>query len=388
MTARGQRTLFELTQDGWVIGQKLQRIYPEFDTSAFVVAVRTAMEGQTIYNVTKAIGRVLRQHLPPNYSDALAILMNYVDAETVSKPEQPTDEVETSLRPISHFVSLYGLADFDASLDAFYKLAKYRCTRGGEIREFIIEQPERCFERFREWVQDQNPHLRLFVCASLCTRGTWQKWLRSFIPDPQPILGLLETLKDDPDARVREQVATDMRDIVKDYPEEGYATLERWSQDGQAETEKILRQALKYQVKIGDKRALKLLGLGALPQLGKAQIALIELKPERAVVAIQDAFRFSFSLQSKSDERQTILTYYAISYKRPTGHITRKRYRLSQRKLKPRQRVDYEKSLFPLPSLKQYHDGKACLGWHRFELEVNGDVFGGFDFEATAPEER
>jgi 3-methyladenine DNA glycosylase AlkC len=389
MSARGRRTLFDLTQDGLVIGQKLQRIYPEFDTSAFVVDVRTEMEGQTIYNVTKAIGRVWRHHLPESYSDALELLMNFVDAETGSKQGQvSTAEVEASLRPVSHFVSLYGQADFDASLDAFYKLAKYRCARGGEIREFIIEQPERCFERLRESVKDENPHLRLFVCASLCTRGTWQKWLRPFIPDPQPMLALLETLKDDPDARVREQVATDMRDIVKDYPEEGYATLERWSQDGWAETEKILRQALKYQVKLGDKRALKQLGLGALPKFGKAQIVLIELKPEREVVAIHDAFRFSFSLQSESDEPQTILTYYAISYKRSTGHITRKRYRLSQRKLKPRQRVDYEKSLFPLPSLKQYHDGKACLGWHRFELEVNGAVFGDFDFEATAPEER
>ena len=347
MSGRGQRTLSDLTQDGLVIGQKLQRIYPEFDTSAFVVDVLAEMEGQTIYNVTKAIGRVLRDHLLQSYSDALAILMNYVDAETVSKQGQsPTAEVETSLRPIAHFVSVYGKADFDASLDAFYKLAKYRCARGGEIREFIIEQPERCFERFRKWVKDENPHLRLFVCASLCTRGTWQKWIRPFIPDPQPMLALLETLKDDPDVRVREQVATDMRDIVKDYPEEGYATLERWSQDGRVETEKILRQALKYQVKIGDKRALKQLGLGALPKFGKAQIALIKLKPEREVVTVHDTFRFSFSLQSESDEPQTILTYYAISYKRSTGHITRKRYRLSQRKLKPRQRVNYEKPFF------------------------------------------
>ena len=89
------------------------------------------------------------------------------------------------------------------------------------------------------------------MATSLCTRGTWQKWLRPFIQDPQPILALLETLKDDPDARVREQVAPDMRDIVKDYPEAGYATLERWGQDGKPETQKILRQALKYQVKIG-----------------------------------------------------------------------------------------------------------------------------------------
>ena len=45
----------------------------------------------------------------------------------------------------------------------------------------------------------------------------------------------------------------------------------RWSQDGRAETKKILRQALKYQVKIGDKRTLERLSLGAVPKLGRAQ---------------------------------------------------------------------------------------------------------------------
>jgi hypothetical protein len=105
-----QRTLFDLTQDGLVIGRKLERIYPDFDTHTFVKDVRTEMEGQTIYNVKKAVGRVLRHHLPENYSDALAILMTYVDGE--------------------------------------------------------------------------NANLRLFVCASICTRGIWQKWIGRFIPDP------------------------------------------------------------------------------------------------------------------------------------------------------------------------------------------------------------
>ena len=264
---REQRTLFDLTQDGLVIGEKIQRIYPEFDVSGFVSDVRTEMEGQTIYNVTNAIGRVLRNYLPQNYSDALAILMDFVEREAPAAPRRhPTPEVETSLRPISHFVSLYGLADFDASLDAFCRLAKYRCTCGGDIQGFIIRDTDRCFERFGEWVKDDNTNLRLFVATSLCTRGTWQKWLRPFIEDPQPILALLEILKDDPDARVREHVAIDMRDIVKDYPEAGYATLERWGQDSKAETQKILKQALKYQVKIGDARAYQLLGLGAVPK--------------------------------------------------------------------------------------------------------------------------
>ena len=384
-----QRTLFDLTQDGLVIGEKIQRIYPEFDVSGFVADVRTEMEGQTIYNVTKAIGRVLRQHLPADYSEALAILMEFVENEAPSEPTRnPTPEVETRLRPIAHFVSLYGLADFDASLDAFCELAKHRCTRGGDIREFIIKDADRCFERFGEWVTDENANLRLFVAASLYTRGTWQKWLRPYIEDPEPILVLLETLKDDPDTSVREHVATDMRDIVKDYPEAGYTTLERWHKNGKPETQKILKQALKYQVKIGDARAFKLLGLGTVPKLGKADLTLTELQSERLALPINDVFRFWFSLQSESDAEQTILTYYAVAYKRPSGHITRKRYRLSQRKLKPRQRVAYEKSLFPLPSLKQYDDGKACLGWHRFELEINGDVLGGFDFEVTAPKDK
>ena len=230
---RDQRTLFDLTQDGLVIGNKLQRTYPDFDVDAFVADVRTEMAGQTLYNVTHAIGQGLRQHLPEDYSKALAILMDFVDSEAPSNPGlHPTAEVETGLRPVSHFVSLYGLADFEASLDAFGILAKHRCTRGGDIRAFIIKDPNRCFERFGEWVKDENANLRLFVCASLCTRGTWQKWLRPYIEDPQPILALLEILKDDSDGRVREHVAIDMRDIVKDYPEAGYVTLERWQQDG------------------------------------------------------------------------------------------------------------------------------------------------------------
>ncbi len=159
-----QRILFDLTQDGLVTGEKIQRIYPDFDISAFVSDVQTEMEGQTIYNVTKAVGRVLRNYLPQNYSEALFILMVFV-----------------------------------------------------------------------EWVKDENANLCLFVAASLCTRGTWQKWLHPFIQDPQPILVLLETLKDDPDERVREQVATDMRDIIKDDPEAGYTRLERWSQGGRDE---------------------------------------------------------------------------------------------------------------------------------------------------------
>ena len=83
---REQRILFDLTQDGLVIGKNIQRIYPEFDVSAFVSDARTEMEGQTLYNVTKAIGRVLRQHLPQDYSDALAILITYVGIEAPSKP--------------------------------------------------------------------------------------------------------------------------------------------------------------------------------------------------------------------------------------------------------------------------------------------------------------
>ena len=108
---REQRTLFDLTQDGWVIGKKIQRIYPEFDVSTFVSDVRTEMEGQTIYNVTKAIGRVLRQHLPQNYSDALAILMTYVEIEVPSKPNDTRPPKTISNRIPAATESIIGRLD-------------------------------------------------------------------------------------------------------------------------------------------------------------------------------------------------------------------------------------------------------------------------------------
>ena len=110
---REQRTLFDLTQDGLVIGEKIQRIYPEFDVSAFVADVRAEMEGQTIYNVTNAIGRVLRQYLPQDYADALAILMDFVETEAPPEPARhPTDETETSLRPICSFYQSLRVSGF------------------------------------------------------------------------------------------------------------------------------------------------------------------------------------------------------------------------------------------------------------------------------------
>lgn len=74
---RDQRTRFDLTQDGLVIGKKLQRIYPDFDVDAFVADVRLEMEGQTLYNVINAIGRVLRDHLSQDYSEALSIMNSF-----------------------------------------------------------------------------------------------------------------------------------------------------------------------------------------------------------------------------------------------------------------------------------------------------------------------
>ena len=296
MSPIAQKTLFDLTQDGLVIGNKLKPLYPDFDVSAFVSDVRKEMQNQTIYNITNAIGKILRHHLPQNYHEALSILMEYVKIESPKTPcKNPTPEVELSLRPISHFLSLYGLEDFKASLHAFGELSKFRCTRGGQIREFIIKHPEACFSQFGVWVKDENPNLRLFVAAALSMRGTWQKWLRPYISDPQPILNILDQLYTDPDERVREHVAKDMRDIIKEFPEIGYNTLKQWNQTSSKETQKLLRQALKYQLKIRDERAYKLLDLEVPSKLGKPIIELIALKCKQNQHPINEPFHFYFS---------------------------------------------------------------------------------------------
>ena len=129
--------------------------------------------------------------------------------------------------PHVFFVAKFGVGHFEASMRAQYELTQ-RFTAEYSIRGFLERYPERTLARLREWAGDANAHVRRLVSEGTRPRLPWAPRLRAFQDDPQPVLELLELLKDDPELYVRRSVANNLNDIGKDNPTALIDTCRHW----------------------------------------------------------------------------------------------------------------------------------------------------------------
>lgn len=106
------------------------------------------------------------------------------------------------------------------------------------------------------WAADPDPRVR-----RLCSEGTrprlpWGLRIPSLIANPQPVLPLLERLKDDPSLYVRRSVANHLGDIAKDHPEWVFQLCDRWLSGASNDRKWLIRHALRYPAKQGNAAAL------------------------------------------------------------------------------------------------------------------------------------
>jgi 3-methyladenine DNA glycosylase AlkC len=144
---------------------------------------------------------------------------------------------------------------------AQYELTK-RFTAEFSIRAFLEADPVATLERLEEWATDPNVHVRRLVSEGTRPRLPWAPRLPRFVEDPQPVLRLLEMLKDDPELYVRRSVANNLNDIAKDHPDLVVEVCARWSLQASPERRWLIRHGLRTLVKQGHEGALAVLGYG------------------------------------------------------------------------------------------------------------------------------
>lgn len=95
-------------------------VYPASATETFIADVVPRLEPLELKARVRAIAAGLRQYLPPDYPEALDILLRILG------PEIPVEagmfNAGWHLLPIAQFVEDYGLDHFDISLEAIYLL--------------------------------------------------------------------------------------------------------------------------------------------------------------------------------------------------------------------------------------------------------------------------
>ena len=315
----------------------------------------------------RLISRRLEEFLPRSYPDALEVLTRILGPVTKDKEEFMYG---FRLMPVAHFVETNGLAHFDESIAALYEITK-RHTVEFAIRPFLLEQEKRTLSVLRKWATDSSEDVRRLVSESTRPRLPWASRLSPFIDDPTPVIELLGLLKDDDSLYVRRSVDNNLNDISKDHPQVVLNTLKRWQSEGGDHVDWIIRHALRGLVKEGDPGALALIGV----HKPLVTLTRLRLKPRR--VEFDNYISVKFEVESRSRKPQRLVIDYIVHFVKSNGKRSPKVFKLITRKLNAGEKVDIERrhTFKPITTRKHYS------GKHRFEIQVNGVIMAGADFE-------
>jgi hypothetical protein len=119
-------------------------------------------------------------------------------------------------------------------------------------------------------------------------------------------------------------------------------------------------------------RALTVIGAGA-----KAEVELLDVKVEPAVVRLGETITLSFTVKSTVAHEQRLVIDYAIDYVKANGGVSRKVFKLKTLGLAGFASEGVRRSQV----IKDFTTRKHFVGRHGVTVMVNGEVlgFGGFD---------
>ncbi len=354
------------------IARMIKEVDSTFDEDAFLTDALVGYPELELTPRAWQIAQALGRHLPQDYERAVETLIASLGPK-LQAVELTGMDVFIYL-PHVFFVAKFGIGHFEASMRAQYELTQ-RFTAEYSIRSFLERYPERTLARLREWAGDSNVHVRRLVSEGTRPRLPWAPRLRAFQDDPQPVLELLELLKDDPELYVRRSVANNLNDIGKDNPTALIETCRRWLRGATPERSWLIRHALRSAVKRGEPAALQILGF--VPASG-VKVRDIHIAP--AVASIGESVTFTVALANEGSTAKQLLVDLRVHFIKSNGRPSAKVFVLKELEIEPGGSARLTKTI----SLAQHTTRTHYPGQHRVEVVVNGRACGTGVFDVVA----
>lgn len=293
---------------------------------------------------------------------------NYAQALRILKPAAPNfGGYEAMFFPA--IVELFGLADWMRSLPAMAHFTSYSSSEFA-VRPFIKQDSKRMMAQMEKWSTHRNHHVRRLASEGCRPRLPWAMSLPAFKKNPQPILPILETLKQDPSLYVRKSVANNLNDIGKDHPELLLQIAQEWL--GQhPDTDWIVKHACRSLLKSGNTQALRLFGYGD-PDLFR--VSDLSIMPQS--VQIGAAATFNCHIHGPVDT--PLRLEYAIDFVKKRGDLSRKVFKISESALSSK-----EKSVVRKHSFQQRTTRTHYAGEHHLHVIINGVIKASLKFNLT-----
>ncbi len=341
------------------IAKDTAAVYPRFDQKKFLALTLPGLDELNLLQRLRRVTEGLRATLPPDYARAVAILR---------KLAPRTERGFVSLF-LPDFVGLYGLRDFDLSLDALKFFTSFGSSEFG-IRPFLRQDLRRTLKVMERWSHDESEDVRRLASEGCRPRLPWSFRLDALVADPSPTVQILENLKSDSSLYVRKSVANHLNDITKDHPAWVLDRIERWDLES-VHTAWIAKHALRSLIKAGDRRALAVIGAG---HTAEVRIQDFKIRPPR--VQLGERVVFSLAFVSTAGTAQKLVVDYAIHYVKKSGGSSAKVFKWKELCLEPGETVTLIKSQV----VRDFTTRKHNAGLHRVDVLVNGEVLaeGGF----------
>lgn len=331
------------------LAHAMKEAYQDFALQEFIDAVFDGMwEEFTLKQRMRHIATMLHRFLPFSYVKQLAILKS-VSAKFTSFEAMFFQD----------FVELYGLDDFEASMEA---LAVFTIGSSSEfaIRQFILQDEAKTMAQMHLWAQSENHELRRLASEGCRPRLPWGVALESFKKDPSRVLELLERLKNDTSLYVRKSVANNLNDISKDHPQVTRDFVAK-NLGHSKELDWICKHAARTLLKKGDVATLQLFGLHAMDD-----VKLSDFKHDVSLKRGENLC-FSFSLSAPLPLGM-LRVEYAIYYLRANGSYSKKLFMLSQNEIQSVTKKFKKQQSFRDMSVRKHYAGE-----HFIALVINGE---------------
>lgn len=341
--------------------QHVQKVIPSVKKEQFLEHIFTTdWDALELKQRMRRISNVLHQFFDSDFSIGVKQLVEVY--ENAKGSEMGALGFEYMFFP--DYVEFYGLNHYQESMNAMERITQLVSCEFA-IRPFFIQYPEQTLAQMIEWSKHPHPMVRRLSTEGCRPRLPWAMALPAFKKNPQPILPILERLRNDESESVRRSVANNLNDISKDNPDIVYQLVKGWKGESK-EVDWVVKHACRTLLKQGLPHIMTLFDYGAVEDLeiGKVHITTPEVK-------IGGVLNFEFNLKNKTDKSTKVRVEYGVYYKKANGTLSKKVFKISEKEYQPKEEVAItRKQNFKIISTRVFHTGE-----HGLALIVNGNEF-------------
>ena len=268
--------------------------------------------------------------------------------------------------------------DFEASWQlAAAAMARYTEHSSSEfaVRPMILHDQPRMLAEMQKWTQNSCEHIRRLATEGCRPRLPWAMALPPLKRDPEPILPILEALRDDTSEYVRRSVANNLNDIAKDHPTRVLGIAERWlhetpSNCSASDRRRLVKHACRTLLRAGDPRAMPLFGFR-----DPTSITVENFRLDQTSIKLGESIEFAFRIGGDAPIGR-VRVDYAVFYQKANGKLSPKVFKISEFDCKTAERAISRRHKFRDLSTRKHHAGP-----HQIELRINGVAKAKLGFE-------